>query len=141
MSLIFWDTNLFIYLVEEHPLFGPQVQAIRARMLARRDDLCTSALTVGEALVGPTVSNNQQMIGEYKSILRPPQVRIIPFEVECGEIYARIRTDRTVSRTDAMQLACAARAGVDLFVTNDLRLGSKHVAGIQFIAGIENCPL
>ncbi len=141
MSLIFWDTNLFIYLVEEHPLFSPQVQAIRARMLARRDDLCTSALTVGEALVGPTVKGDQDMIREYKSILRPPLVKVIPFEAECGEIYAGIRTDRTISRTDAMQLACAAQASVDLFVTNDRRLGSKNVPGIQFIAGIENCPL
>ena len=141
MSLIFWDTNLFIYLVEEHLLFSPQVQAIRARMLARRDNLCTSALTVGEALVGPTVKDDHHMIREYKSILRPPLVKIIPFEAECGEIYARIRTDRTISRTDAMQLACAARAGVDLFITNDRRLGGKHVPGIQFIAGIGNCPI
>jgi predicted nucleic acid-binding protein len=141
MSLVFWDTNLFIYLVEEHPRFGPQVEAIRARMLARHDHLCTSALTVGEALVGPTVNEDQQMIREYQSILGPPLVRIIPFEAECGAVYARIRTDRTISRTDAMQLACAARAGVDLFVTNDRRLGSKVVPGIQFIAGIENCPL
>ena len=46
MANIFWDTNLFIYLLEENPDFGHRVRDLRRRMLARGDRLVTSALTV-----------------------------------------------------------------------------------------------
>jgi hypothetical protein len=57
--------------------------------------------------------------------------------------YASLRQDRASSlrAADAIQLACAASAGVDLFVTNDNRLHGKHVSGIQFIVPLELVPL
>jgi predicted nucleic acid-binding protein len=42
---------------------------------------------------------------------------------------------------DAIQLACAAAASVDLFITNDERLRVKHVDGIQFIVPLSRAPL
>ena len=42
---------------------------------------------------------------------------------------------------DAIQLACAAAAGVDLFITNDDRLSRKHVADVKFIASLERAYL
>jgi predicted nucleic acid-binding protein len=141
VSLVFWDTNLFIYLLEEHPVFFPQVAAIRRRMLDRRDRLCTSALTLGETLAAPYARQDVALARRYRTILRPPVVDILPFTHESSEHYARIRADRTIGRADALQLACAAQAGVDLFLTNDRRLTGRHIPGIQFVAGLENCPL
>ena len=34
---------------------------------------------------------------------------------------------------DAIQLACAAQVGVDLFITNDDRLSRLTIPGIQFL--------
>ena len=51
MANIFWDTNLFIYLLEDSPGFGAAVRDLRRRMLHRHDRLFTSAMTVGEVLV------------------------------------------------------------------------------------------
>ena len=51
MSRIFWDTNLFIYLFEDHSPRSQHVAALRERMLERNDQLCTSTLTLGEVLV------------------------------------------------------------------------------------------
>ena len=141
MSLIFWDTNLFIYIVERHPDWGPKVKRLRRRMMRRRDRLCTSALTLGEVLAGPYSAGDEALANRYRAAFRAPAVETIPFTADSSEHYARIRTDRTISRTDAMQLACAAQARVDLFITTDRRLGTKHVPGVQFITGIENCPL
>ena len=60
MKSIFWDTNLFIYLLEDSPKFGQAVAELRRRMLRRNDRLFTSAMTVGEVLVKPlsTSGNN-----------------------------------------------------------------------------------
>jgi hypothetical protein len=40
-----------------------------------------------------------------------------------------------------IQLACAASANVDLFVTNEERLQGRHVDGIQFIVPLERVPI
>ncbi|MBI4874980.1 MAG: PIN domain-containing protein [Acidobacteria bacterium] len=137
MSLVFWDTNLFIYWMEDHPRHAERVGEIRRRMTARGDRLCTSALTIGEILAGPFLRGQAELARQYKALLAPPQVEILPFDTGAAERYARIRCDRTVAPADAIQLACAAQAGVDLFLTNDHRLSRKSVAGIQFIAGLD----
>jgi predicted nucleic acid-binding protein len=50
--------------------------------------------------------------------------------------FARIRADRSIASADAIQLACAAQARVDLFLTNDRRLARRTIPGIQFIADL-----
>lgn len=137
MSLIFWDTNLFVYWMEEHRQWCDKVGWIRRRMLERGDQLCTSALTIGELLAGPYARKQHKLAERYKAALAPPQVEILPFTSETADHYAHIRTDRTLAPADAMQLACAAQAQVDLFLTNDRRLCGKTIPGIQFIADLE----
>jgi hypothetical protein len=52
-----------------------------------------------------------------------------------------VRQDRSVRGSDAIQLACAGAARVDLFVTNDDRLSRCTVPGVQFIASLERAFL
>jgi predicted nucleic acid-binding protein len=49
--------------------------------------------------------------------------------------------DRTIRPPDAIQLACAAQANVDLFITNDDRLSHKVVPGIQFVTSLDKAFL
>lgn len=51
--------------------------------------------------------------------------------------HARIRRQNRVAPADAIHLASAAEAGVDLFLTNDRALLELVVDGIQFIAGMD----
>jgi hypothetical protein len=53
MSVVFWDTNLFIYLWQDFGKLSGQVLALRSRMLTRGDELLISAMTLGEILVKP----------------------------------------------------------------------------------------
>ena len=50
-----------------------------------------------------------------------------------AQTYAEIRRDRSVRAPDAIQLACAADARIDLFITNNHRVTRKTVGGIQFV--------
>src|SRR4051812_36677876 len=129
MSAIYWDTMIFIYLFENHPRFSPRVREIRLQLGKRGDRLCTGALTVGEVLTGPYVAGNNQLAAKYKAAFRPPIVDVLDFDSIAADHYARIRCDRTIDRPDAMQLACAAAANVDLFLTNDHRLQGKVIPG------------
>jgi predicted nucleic acid-binding protein len=70
-------------------------------------------------------------------VVRPPAVELLPFTIETAERYARIRGDNRVSPPDAIHLASAAHAGVDLFLTNDRRWQGLVIPGIDFIAGMD----
>ncbi|MGA8224757.1 MAG: PIN domain-containing protein [Candidatus Acidiferrales bacterium] len=140
MSRIFWDTNLFIYLLEGHGALGKRVVELRQSMLSRGDQLVTSALTLGEVLVKPIERGEHNLAARYEEAIEAASL-VIPFEARAARIYAELRTDRSLRAPDAIQLACAAAAGVDLFITNDTRLHAKQVAGIQFIVSLERAPL
>jgi predicted nucleic acid-binding protein len=140
MSRIFWDTNLFIYLFEGHGPLHEQVAALRKAMLARGDQLLTSTLTLGEILVKPIEQGDRELSRKYEEAITATCL-VIPFAARPARIYAVLRQDRSLRPPDAIQLACAADANVDLFITNDARLQTKHVDGIQFIAPLDRVPL
>ena len=136
MSRIFWDTNLFIYLVEEFGTLSERVINLRKRMVERGDELYTSALTLGEILIKPLEMGDEALARRYESALMRGAV-IIPFDVEPARLYATIRKDHTIRPPDAIQLACASYARVDLFITNDERLSAKSSPRIQFVSSLQ----
>ena len=136
MSRVFWDTNLFIYLIEDFGELSERVIGLRKRMLERNDALYTSAMTLGEVLVKPMEMAEQVLVEKYRRSIEIGAT-IIAFDEHAAEAYARIRCDRSIRPPDAIQLACAAAAGVDLFITNDDRLSQKNIDGIQFITSLK----
>jgi uncharacterized protein len=142
LANIFWDTNLFIYLLEGSPSFGPIVKDLRRRMLERNDRLFTSAMTVGEILVKPIASGHTSLAEQYRRFFKAPQLTISTFGFNAAEAYAAIRNDRSVYPADAIQLACAAGDEIDLFITNDSRLSRKRVPGVKFfISSLTEAPI
>ena len=140
MSRIFWDTNLFIYLIEDFGTLSERVVGLRKRMIERGDELYTSALTLGEILIKPIEVGNEALARRYESVLLRGAV-LVPFDVEPARIYATIRKDRTIRPPDAIQLACASHARVDLFITNDERLSTKSIPNIHFVSSLQRAFL
>ena len=141
MSRIFWDTNLFIHLFEDYGKHSEQAIKLRQKMLERGDELVTSALTIGEVLTGPARSGNDKIAREYEDAIRATAI-VVNFDLSAARAYARLRANpRKIAPPDAIQLACAAAAGVDLFLTNDTRLHSVRIDGIHFIASVDRAPL
>lgn len=141
MSRIFWDSNLFIYLFEDNPDFAQMVAELRQKMLKRGDQLLTSMLTLGEILVKPLRKGDQAACQSYEDILTGTAL-LLPFDLKAARRYASIRCQtNSIKGPDAIQLACAGEAGVDLFITNDHRLQGKQVDGIQFIVALDQVPI
>lgn len=141
MAKIFWDTNLFIYLLEDEGPLAERVTEIWDGMAARGDRLYTSALTVGEILVRPARIGARDVEQQYLLVFRNPGITVIPFDLRIAPLYARVRGDLTIRPPDAIQLACAAAAEVDLFITNDDRLSKKQIPQIKFITSLERAPI
>lgn len=140
MSRIFFDTNVFIYLFEDYEPFSSMVDEIWRRMIMRRDQLVTSAMTLGEVLVKPSKLGQVSLVEQYDRVIRS-RSQVLSFDVSVAWRYASLRATHNLRNADAIQLACASHFGVDLFITNDERLHKLNVPGIGFIAPLEKVPL
>jgi predicted nucleic acid-binding protein len=140
VSRIFWDSNIYIYLFEEYEELSALAANLRSRMLDRGDQLFTSAFTLGEILVKPMEQGDTEICRSYEKAITATS-SLIAFDAAAAKRYAALRVDRSIRAPDAIQLACAGSAEVDLFVTNDRRLQGKRVDGIQFIVPLDGVPL
>ncbi len=140
MSRIFWDTMLLIYLVEGHPKFWPRAEELLARTRARGDSLFTSYLALGEVLAGAEKSPYPQKTAAIESTLEEMGFSYLSFDEGAVRTFSRLRAKKKLRVPDCIHLACAASAGVDLFLTGDQDLVKLDVPGIQFIADF-NVPI
>jgi|SRR5271165_1909593 len=142
MSRIFWDTNLFIYLFEEYGPLSRKTKALLERMDERNDELFTSTLTIGEVLTRPMQKGDIVRCEHYENAIRS-NANVIAFDGVAARSFAKLRAlqSRKLPPPDAIQLACAATAKVDLFLTNDTRLHNLHVDGIHFITSVDRAPI
>lgn len=137
MSRIYWDTMLFVYWLEDHPVYAKRVRHILSKMEERQDRLCTSAFTAGEVLGGPYKMKASAIAKQIREVFDSPFVEVLPFTLATADLYAQIRSQHGVSPADAIHLACASQAATDLFLTNDAALINKVIPGIQFIVGLD----
>jgi predicted nucleic acid-binding protein len=113
---------------------------IRRRMLERRDRIVTSTMTLGELLVKPTKLGEASLVEQYDRAVRST-AEVISFDAQVAWRFASLRATHNLRCADAIQLACAAHAGVDLFLSNDQRLHSLNIPGIGFITPLDRSPI
>ena len=116
---IFFDTNIFIYMFEGIEPNRSRMLEIRRRMLERGDRIVTSAMTLGEVLVKPTKLGQVSLIEQYDRAIRST-ADVISFDAQVAWRFATLRATHNLRSADAIQLACAAHSGVDLFITTGL---------------------
>lgn len=137
MSRIYWDTMLFVYMLEDHPIYAPKVDRIYRRMQERGDSLLTSSLAFGESLTGALKGGDTALAQDIRRLFGSNEVKMLPFLPSTAEIYASIRGREKIPQPDAIHLATAAEAGTDIFFTNDKQLHGRTIPGIHFIVGLE----
>lgn len=140
MSRIFWDSMLFIYLLEDNPAFSQRVSQLLDRSYRRGDSLYTSCLALGEVIAGAEKSPLPQKAMAMRQTIDEMGFSYLPFDNGAVAPFSRLRGKQKVKIADSIHLACAASAGIDLFLTGDKQLTKLDVPGIQFIADF-NTPV
>lgn len=128
---------LFVYMLEGNPAFEGQIRRLGEQLSARGDRLCTSLFTVGEVLTGPYKKRLAKAADKINQYFRSGAVELLPYTLDTSERYAQFRAAFSVKQADAIHLATASVAGVDLFVTNDQQLLKLHVPGVRFMMGLD----
>jgi predicted nucleic acid-binding protein len=140
MTRVFWDTMLFIYLLEGNPQFSPRVREVLARSYERGDALLTSCLALGEVMAGG--GSDRAKSDATRETIAEMGFSFLPFEPRCVDIFSRLRSEQRLKAPDSINLASAGASGVDVFLTGDLQLLKRglHVPGIHIVADF-NLPI
>jgi len=122
--IVYLDTNIVIYAVERHPVFGVRTQARLALSLSLGDIFMISELTRMECLVGPMKTGNAALETDFRAFFTSAGVRVEAITGAVCERAARIRAETTIKAMDALHLAAAVEHRADVFLTNDVRLAA-----------------
>jgi predicted nucleic acid-binding protein len=137
MSRVFWDSMLFIYLIENNPLYFDRCRYLLERSYERGDKLYTSHLVLGEILAGAEKSPWPEKTRAIREIATEMQFKFLPFDDGAVLPFGYLRAGLKLQIADSINLACAASSGMDLFLTNDQRLAKITVPSIHFIADFQ----
>lgn len=122
MRTVYIDSCIAIYLVEEHSVYCPSIEAA----LENCDGIiCYSPLTVLECLVLPLRLHHTELLAKFKRFFSLNYKIDIPDAVYRDA--AALRAKHGIKIPDALHLATARHHGCSEFWTNDDRLA--EVAG------------
>src|SRR5258708_1654045 len=114
------DTSVFIYYLEENPLYVDLSGAVFAWLERPSHTAVTSALTMTELLVQPYRQVNEPLVNQYYGLLASfPNLEWIAPDLAIADTAARIRAQHRLRTPDALQIATAIRHGAAAIITND----------------------
>src|ERR1700733_14215605 len=117
MSRIYWDTMLFIYLLDHPPIFSTRTRELLERAYNRGDSLYTSYLALGEMMAGASKSPRPRTPAVVAEIIGEMGFAFLGFDGGAVAPFGTLRSKQKLKIADAIHLACAASAGIDLYLT------------------------
>lgn len=118
MGLIYLDTCLLIYAIENHPALAGRLQTRFASMPP--EVFAISPLVKHECLVKPLRDGDLRLAKRYEVGLG--QLVLLEMSERVFMDAARLRAQHGLTTPDALHLACALVHGCDALWTNDERL-------------------
>ncbi|MHB1357026.1 MAG: type II toxin-antitoxin system VapC family toxin [Anaerolineae bacterium] len=117
------DTCVFIYHLENHPLYAPLTREILGAVESGIWLGYTTVISLTELLVRPWQLGERQKAMEYEGLLCSfPHLRVLDINRQIARLAARLRGEYQVRAADALQVAGAITNGAEVFITNDKAL-------------------
>ena len=88
------------------PKRSPRVADLRRKMLARRDELLTSFLTIGEVIAKPKQLGNVMLEKRYLNFFSSGSIELVAFGMDAAKQYADIRSRQRIRPADAPTSLC-----------------------------------
>ncbi len=131
MGLIYVDSCLVIYAVENHPDKAATLRALMSTLPA--DSLAVSPLVTLECLIKPLRLGDHALERRYQAALR--EFVQLPLPEPVFVSAARLRSRFNLKTPDAIHLACAQLHDCEQLWTNDNRLAqSAHGLAVNVFA-------
>ena len=120
--LIYLDTNIVIYAVENPAQFGPKAQARLQAAQARGDSLVFSDLVRLECRCHPIGAGDAAVLALYDSFFALPDLTRAAITTAVFDRATEIRAFYSFKVPDAVHVAAAVESGCGAFLTHDTRL-------------------
>jgi predicted nucleic acid-binding protein len=124
------DTDCVIYLVEQHPRWGPRVISRLLALRSAGSQIAVSDLARTEVLAGPIHKGQTAILADFQAFFADPDIHMLPLTPAVCERAAHLRaaSNFQLKVPDCLHLAAAIEHGCGLFLTHDARL--KHCSAI-----------
>ncbi|MDD3880215.1 MAG: PIN domain-containing protein [Syntrophomonas sp.] len=136
---LFVDTAPVIYLIEEHPVYSPEVSDIFDRTAKGDIQVLTSVITLIEVLTKPYKLGHMDIVNIYRDFFYNSKgFSLVDINNDIAELTEKIRAEFGFRLPDAVQLAIFEYNGCDYFVTNDKQL-KRYDNNRVYILREDNC--
>jgi len=132
--LIFLDTNVVIYHIEQPPTWGPIATARIGSLVASGHRLAISDLVRLEARVGPLAGGDRDLLANYDEFFVTPGLLVASLSPAVCDRAAVLRATHRIRLADSLNLSAAIEAGCDRFLTNDVRLAAVDGLEVEALA-------
>ena len=137
MKRVYLGTMLFVYWFDRASPHFEAADAVFKKVAALGYVLVSSLFVQGELLVHPIRHDDRFAAARIQKLFQAQTLQLVPFDAAAMQIYAKLCAETPAKPLDALHLACAARAGVDLFVTNDTKLYALQIPRIGRVIGLD----
>lgn len=121
----YFDTNIFIYLIEAHPENHEKVVSLIRHLEATHCAIHTSELTLAECLAKPFAKGDRDAQNLYMTSIKTSEfLTVKPITRKILVEAARFRAQTKNKLPDCIHLATALVNECDIFVGNDQRLNT-----------------
>ena len=122
--IVFLDTNIVIYFVENPPVFGARATGHLTSLRTAGNTFAVSDLVRLECRVFPLRHSNLTLLGQFDAFFGSSDVCVLPLSALVCDRATQLRATHNFKTPDALQLAAAIIHGCDRFLTNDTRLSA-----------------
>lgn len=121
--LIGLDTSVFIYQLEDHPIYRPPAHEILEGVEEGRWEAITSVLTLTEINVQPIKLGRWDIARRYEALLvNFPNLQVVELNRDIARRASFLRAEYGLRPADVLQVAACLQHGCRVFVTNDRQL-------------------
>ena len=122
---VYFDTNIFIYLLEHHPDLGEVCLSIVQSAVDKELDGYSGELVLAELLVKPLKDNNARAVQAVKDLFtNDTRIELLPHTKTAFITAAHLRANYKIKLPDALHIATAVENHMDIFLSNDREIPS-----------------
>ena len=120
--ILFLDTNIVIYFVENTAGFGPRARAWIAQHRKMGNTFAVTDLVRMEARILPVRNGDAALLSQFDGFFALSDVQVFPLTAAVCDRGTILRATYNFKTADALQLAATIVHGCDRFLTADARL-------------------
>ncbi len=118
-AIVYADTSIFIYTVEENLDYYSLLQPLWSLFQAGEVEIISSELTLMETLVAPLRDAKADLVNTYEQLLLSSSIQSISISQRILRQAAQLRAITSLKTPDAIHAATALSQNCSVFLTND----------------------